>query len=289
MVSFSSTANMHRLVSQWGLVPEDYEIIRFAVYKFRSSIAPTWVDGLVALCGDACHTTPPFLGQGMNQGFKDAANLCWKAQLVAKGLAQPSLLESYQHERFERVLWIVERAMQIGNMISEFSQAELTGTHKTVMDKYGDGGYAGVQGGTRVDQLEQPVCPESPIQAPGSDTDKFTGRWLWQPTTPVTADGRVAALDDLIGGYRFAILARSAAAAAALSPASHAFLAELDAAVVAFDPATSDDLNGLFAADSGVQLALVRPDRVIFGTAGDARDGDALVGSLRNVFGKVSY
>lgn len=287
--AFATTENMHRLVSQWGLVPEDYEIIRFAIYQFHSCIAPTWTQGRVALCGDACHTTPPFLGQGLNQGFKDAANLCWKAELVAKGLAPPSFLESYERERFDRVLWIVKRAVQIGVMFSEFSQAELTGTHKEVMEKYSDGGYAGVQGGTRVELLDQPVCPESPLQMP-IEGDHFTGRWLWQPTRPVrAADGRTALLDDLIGGYRFAVLARSPAAAESLSEMSLSYLRGIDAVVLTLDFSTAeaDHLNGLFAPDSGVELALVRPDRVIFGTAGSiVGDADTLVRRLTAVIGE---
>eukprot|EP00404_Azadinium_spinosum_P007877 CAMPEP_0180546506 /NCGR_PEP_ID=MMETSP1036_2-20121128/70596_1 /TAXON_ID=632150 /ORGANISM="Azadinium spinosum, Strain 3D9" /LENGTH=53 /DNA_ID=CAMNT_0022561593 /DNA_START=30 /DNA_END=187 /DNA_ORIENTATION=- len=52
---------------------------------------------------------PPFMGQGMNQGFKDAANLCWKASQVVRGLAPCSLLETYQEERYDKVLWTIER------------------------------------------------------------------------------------------------------------------------------------------------------------------------------------
>jgi len=285
--AFASTENMHRLVAEWGLQAEDYEIIRFAVYRFHSCIAPSWSQGRVALCGDACHTTPPFLGQGMNQGFKDAANLCWKAELVAKGLAPASLLETYEQERFDRMLWILQRAIQIGVMISEFSQAQLSGMQSLVMEKYRNGGYAGVQGGTRVDDLEQPVCKDSQLQDP-SENDAFAGRWLWQPVEPVmTADGRVAMLDDLIGGYRFSLLARSRAAASRLSDPSLIYLSKLGATVLPFNldsaEATGDRFNGLFADGSGVELALVRPDRVIFGVAGSGvEEADALVSRLQS-------
>jgi len=282
--AFMMEENMHNLVSEWGLQRSDYEIVRYAMYQFHSCIAPKWVDANITLCGDSCHTTPPFMGQGMNQGFKDAANLCWKVDMVARGLAPPSLLESYPTERYNRVMWMVERAVQVGKMINEFSQAELDGTQPDLMEKYRNAGYVGVQGGTVVGAGNPPVAPESPLQGPG-EGDAFTGRWLCQPHEALrTADGREGRLDDLIGGYRFALVARSAAAAEALSPASRACLARLGAAVLQLalsDAERASACAGLFA---GLDCALVRPDRVIFG-AGLAEEGDALVGKLQSRLG----
>lgn len=53
----------------------------------------------VFLAGDAVHTHSPKAGQGMNVSMQDAFNLGWKIALVAKGLAQPSILKTYQSER----------------------------------------------------------------------------------------------------------------------------------------------------------------------------------------------
>ncbi|KAF9003675.1 monooxygenase [Cyathus striatus] len=53
----------------------------------------------VFLAGDAAHCHSPAGGQGMNSSSQDAFNLGWKLALVAKGLAPPSLLDSYDEER----------------------------------------------------------------------------------------------------------------------------------------------------------------------------------------------
>ncbi|KAL5383374.1 hypothetical protein DPSP01_006059 [Paraphaeosphaeria sporulosa] len=53
----------------------------------------------VFLAGDAVHTHSPKAGQGMNVSMQDAYNLGWKLALVVKGVAQPSILSTYQSER----------------------------------------------------------------------------------------------------------------------------------------------------------------------------------------------
>jgi len=53
----------------------------------------------VFLAGDSVHTHSPKAGQGMNVSMQDAYNLGWKISLVVKGIAQPSILKTYQSER----------------------------------------------------------------------------------------------------------------------------------------------------------------------------------------------
>ncbi|EHA26952.1 hypothetical protein ASPNIDRAFT_171092, partial [Aspergillus niger ATCC 1015] len=56
-------------------------------------------DYRVFLAGDACHTHSPKAGQGMNVSLQDGYNMGWKLASVLKGLAHPSLLETYVLER----------------------------------------------------------------------------------------------------------------------------------------------------------------------------------------------
>jgi hypothetical protein len=61
--------------------------------------ASTYRRGRVLLAGDAAHVHSPIGGQGLNLGLQDAANLGWKLALVARGLADPELLDTYSAER----------------------------------------------------------------------------------------------------------------------------------------------------------------------------------------------
>ena len=75
------------LIAQWEGA-ETIEIERKAVYRFHGLVAKTWRDGRVLLAGDSAHLMPPFAGQGMCSGLRDAINLAWKLAAVIKGEAR---------------------------------------------------------------------------------------------------------------------------------------------------------------------------------------------------------
>ncbi len=75
------------------------QIIRRAIYAFHAAIATRFSQGRIFLLGDAAHLMPPFGGQGMNSGLRDAHNLCWKLAMVVQEQAEPQLLETYHQER----------------------------------------------------------------------------------------------------------------------------------------------------------------------------------------------
>jgi len=86
-----------QLLSRW-IRPTQARLVRSALYTFHSLIASRWRRGRLLLAGDSAHQTPPFLGQGMCAGLRDAANLGWKLAAVVQGHADPQLLDSYESE-----------------------------------------------------------------------------------------------------------------------------------------------------------------------------------------------
>ena len=77
------------MMARW-LGPEDARLERAAVYTFHSVVQEGWRKGRLLLAGDACHQTPPFLGQGMCAGMRDAANLAWKLAADRARTARPT-------------------------------------------------------------------------------------------------------------------------------------------------------------------------------------------------------
>ncbi|MGK8554509.1 bifunctional 3-(3-hydroxy-phenyl)propionate/3-hydroxycinnamic acid hydroxylase [Nocardia gipuzkoensis] len=92
---------LHELIRPWtGTVPiEELELVRVADYTFRAQLADRWRAGRIFLLGDAAHLTPPFIGQGMGAGLRDAANLTWKLAGVLAGDLPERVLATYETER----------------------------------------------------------------------------------------------------------------------------------------------------------------------------------------------
>ncbi|MDH2238541.1 bifunctional 3-(3-hydroxy-phenyl)propionate/3-hydroxycinnamic acid hydroxylase [Pigmentiphaga sp. GD03639] len=103
---------------------EDLPIARKVVYTFHARLAERWRDGRVLLAGDAAHLTPPFAGQGMNSGVRDAANLAWKLDAVVGGRCGPALLDTYELERKPHAWALIEMAMRIGRYMQPKSRLE---------------------------------------------------------------------------------------------------------------------------------------------------------------------
>ena len=90
------------------------QIIRSATYIFRARLASRFQAGRVFLLGDAAHLTPPFIGQGLAAGLRDADNLAWKLAYVLTGRAGQDLLGSYEAERRPHARALVKKAVRVG-------------------------------------------------------------------------------------------------------------------------------------------------------------------------------
>lgn len=97
------------------------KIMRKVVYTFHARMATRWRAGRILLAGDAAHLTPPFAGQGMNSGVRDAANLAWKLAAVLQGRAGESLLDTYEMERKPHAWSLIRMALRIGSFMQPAS------------------------------------------------------------------------------------------------------------------------------------------------------------------------
>jgi 3-(3-hydroxy-phenyl)propionate hydroxylase len=109
-------ATIQELLQPWGRA-EDMHIERKAVYRFHARCADCFQSGRVFLAGDAAHITPPFAGQGLVAGLRDAANLSWKLAWVLNGRASASVLDSYDVERRPHAKAMIGLAKFLGRLI----------------------------------------------------------------------------------------------------------------------------------------------------------------------------
>lgn len=116
----NSDEGLWNLLNEW-VTPDDARLVRSAVYRFHAVVAPEMRKGNVFLAGDSAHQTPPFAGQGLNSGMRDAFNLAWKMAWVKRGTARDVLLDSYASERVPHVRATVGAAIDMGLLIDQLA------------------------------------------------------------------------------------------------------------------------------------------------------------------------
>ena len=98
-----------------------YSLVRKVVYTFHARVASRWQEGRVFLAGDAAHLTPPYAGQGMNSGVRDAHNIAWKLVAVLRGQMAKSALETYESERRDHAWALIKLALNLGVVMAPAS------------------------------------------------------------------------------------------------------------------------------------------------------------------------
>jgi 3-(3-hydroxy-phenyl)propionate hydroxylase len=107
---------LRRLIAPWvqSVPDERLELVRVAEYTFRAQLAERWRDRNVLLLGDAVHLTPPFIGQGMGSGLRDAMNLAWKLAAVLNNDLPAGILDTYERERKPHARTMIRLALAMG-------------------------------------------------------------------------------------------------------------------------------------------------------------------------------
>ncbi len=117
---FRALGALRPLIAPWTnrIDDDQLEILRVAEYTFRAQIADHWRRGNTFLLGDAAHLTPPFVGQGMGAGLRDAMNLAWKLAGVLDGSLCATVLETYEQERKPHARKMIGLALMLGRAMT---------------------------------------------------------------------------------------------------------------------------------------------------------------------------
>lgn len=261
------------MIGQW-VRPGDGSIERAQVYHFRSGVAELWRKGRVLAAGDAAHLMPPFLGQGLCSGLRDALSLFWRFDLVLRGVAADGVLASYQPERETHVRSIIERAVALGKVVCITDPAEAAKRDAAILS-----------GGAR----PTPAFPHltQGILHPSAASPALAG--LLSPQAEVVSGERAGRYDDVIG-QGWSIITLDCDARAYLRPDQLAGLSWLGAHLVAFGDVAGAiiDKTGAyrrFMEAAGAQAMVVRPDYYVFGGAADAAGLPQMIDELFDQLG----
>ncbi|PTQ71879.1 bifunctional 3-(3-hydroxy-phenyl)propionate/3-hydroxycinnamic acid hydroxylase [Celeribacter persicus] len=240
----SKPERVWELLSDW-LKPEEAELERTAVYTFHSLVAEDWRKGRLLLVGDACHQTPPFMGQGMCAGTRDVANLYWKLALICQGKvageAAEALLDSYESERKPNAREYIQTAVRLGGLINT------VGTEAALRAALPSG-----DGTARMESIAPPL-------GPGLGIGDKAGRLFGQPRLAYSR------LMDEVYPHQFVVVAEDEIVAGLSLP-------EGVGLVTTSASNAADHLARL-----GARATVLRPDRHTLGGADTTQELEALI------------
>jgi 3-(3-hydroxy-phenyl)propionate hydroxylase len=259
---------IEELLRSWA-PPDQYEIRRAAVYTFHAATAERWRDGRVLLAGDSAHQTPPFLGQGLNSGFRDAVNLGWKIPLVLSGLCDATLLDSYFDERDAHARDLVDWAVGIGKLMETLAAQEAGRPNPhpetSQRDGYGQGRSA-------------PPLRSGVLMTEQAAQGYPIGHLLRQPRVRMRS-GETLRFDELLG-RGFAVVGRTRAD---LVVGSDAALVAKRIGLRFVDLEETDgpvEGNRFDLVLESSPAVILRPDRIVFGVVDDDHSLDDLIRAL---------
>ena len=239
-----SAQSIDALLAPWR-IHGAIDVERVAVYRFHGLVASEWRRGRVFLAGDAAHQMPPFMGQGMCSGLRDAANLAWKLERAVRVGPSERLFDSYQQEREPHVRAIMDKAIEMGKLVCTLDP-ELAAIRDNKM-------------------LAAPSVRKPEMLPP------FSAGWLLSGSAAagklfpqaVTVDDPRVYLDDVMGRDAWLLVRRgSLPEVSSELPIRAARLADLPGALA--------KMTEEWLIEHDIETILVRPDHYVFGT-GDAR------------------
>jgi 2-polyprenyl-6-methoxyphenol hydroxylase-like FAD-dependent oxidoreductase len=269
---FADPERVWALLEPWYRL-QDGPLTRTAVYEFRSMLAERMRAGRALLVGDAAHLTPPFLGQGLGSGLRDAVNLAWKLDLVLRGLAPDELMDTVESERQPHTEWVIRFAIELGKVLCELDPK--AAAERDALVRGAD---------APPPPVEFPALAEGIVhRPPDGSPDALAGALSVQGQ--VAVDGREGLFDDVVD-RGWALIAAAGDPLERLGEGQRDALAILDANVVSLDPGAPGgiaDVDGRLTewlSGNDAYAVLVRPDFYAFGSVASSEKLPALVDDL---------
>ncbi|KEQ52162.1 bifunctional 3-(3-hydroxy-phenyl)propionate/3-hydroxycinnamic acid hydroxylase [Sphingobium chlorophenolicum] len=256
-----------------GLGRQDLTLIRYLVYAFECRMAKSWRTGRIFLAGDAAHTTPPYLGQGACAAIRDSSNLAWKFDLVLRGLANESILDTYEPERRPHAFKLLQAARKLG-ILANLRNPFLAAIRDMVM------------------RFKRPPSPAFPILTDGILARDASGKPMpGAGSLPgqgrLTIDGETKTFDEHIG-FHFTLIAKHGVAAGIPAPLRKDLdsigvrildLAPRGQAAANGSVVDVDGVYGSLLDEMNADVAIIRPDFVLYGYS-DSKGMVALLSDL---------
>ena len=283
---------VRELLATYWLDPDKLKIIRAVVYHFHSLIALQWRNNRIFIVGDAAHQMPPILGQGMCSGIRDAQNICWKLNLVLRGLAPDRLLDTYQTERLPHVQEIVKLATRAFKIFKTRNPllALVRDTILLIVRRFSNN--------SKFQNIGSDMPPLTTGILANSTEEKLqsvAGQMFIQPQV-LTDRGKLVLLDRVLG-TGFAILGLNTDWLDIITPESQAFLSSLSFKTIAVMPpgySNRSFVDGVEVIEDSSkqiinwlnqqqkQIVIIRPDRYIFGVC-DRQELNATITQLKSL------
>jgi flavoprotein hydroxylase len=269
------------LLRPYDIHPGNATLERHTVYTFQARWADTWREGRLLVAGDAAHQMPPFAGQSMCSGIRDAANLTWKLDLVLSGRAHEALLDTYTTERRHHVQQAIQASLYLGRIICESDPAAAAERDIRMFAELRMGGDPMTR--LTPDNLTTGLLMRNVDDAPLAPAGQLgrQGRVRFQ--------GRTGLFDQTVG-TGFTLLATQDPHGL-LDKAYLTWCEQMGIRLLrvtgdraADGPADVVDLDGVYLshlAESGRMALLIRPDYYIFGGAAHSNEIPRLVAALR--------
>lgn len=299
----SSHESIWRILKGQGITPDDVEILRAVVYSHHVRVADRWRIGRVFLAGDAAHAMPPWIGQGMASGARDALNICWKLIDVIDGALPESALDTYQLEREPHVRETTARASFVGRVITEHNHlvakarnivfpvlSKIPPVRQTLVHSkwvpwpyFRTGLFAGGKGMTGWKHLES----LRHIGALSTVAAGARGRQIIQAEV-IDAEGHALQLDDALGWGWHTLTTDPDTLGSTVTGMHRLPTTELLAAGSAPRPGALVDATGALTswlADHSAATVVLRPDRFIWDAApaGKVPEPAPLTGAPRQI------